>query len=240
MMMASLKKALRTVFEVCMNLKRNESCLVVSDSKKRELGLAFFEAAKSITEKSAYEEVLPPPRNGTEPLEQIGSSWKFFDVIILVTSKSFSHTKARKAACKAGARIASMPGLTEDMAKRALDVDYALMKKRSVKLARILEKGSKVRVTTALGTDLEFSIKKHKPFTDFGIYSKKGSFGNLPAGESGLAPDEGTANGILVVDACMGTGVLKEPVKITIKDGFAVKFEGKEGARVRKQFEGLG
>lgn len=40
-------------------------------------------------------------------------------------------------------------------------------------------------------------------------------------------PEEGKSEGILVVDASVaGIGTLQQPIKITIKNGFAVKMEG--------------
>ena len=75
------------------------------------------------------------------------------------------------------------------------------------------------------------SLKARKCKTDLGIYVKKGSFGNLPAGEAGMAPIEGTANGVYVVDATMASiGRLKKPLKFIVKNGYVIKVIGGKNA----------
>ena len=46
------------------------------------------------------------------------------DVFIAPTTRSLSHTTARKRASEAGARGATMPGVTEDMLARVMAVDF--------------------------------------------------------------------------------------------------------------------
>ncbi len=42
-----------------------------------------------------------------------------------------------------------------------------------------------------------------------------------------MAPQEGTSNGIFIIDKSIaGLGEVDKPVKITVKDGFATKIEG--------------
>ena len=77
---------------------------------------------------------------------------------ILLTSKSISHTKARKNACLNGARIASLPGATQDMIARCIDIDYSEMKKLTTKLSDIFRNSKKVRVITKLGTDITIPV----------------------------------------------------------------------------------
>ena len=54
------------------------------------------------------------------------------------------------------------------------------------------------------GTNISFFIKNRKWLSDNGIYTKKGDFGNLPAGEVFIAPLEEKTNGTIVVDASIG------------------------------------
>jgi leucyl aminopeptidase (aminopeptidase T) len=62
---------------------------------------------------------------------------------------------------------------------------------------------------------------------DTGLLLKKGDFGNLPAGEVYTAPVEGTAEGTLVFDGAIASvGILKKPVTVAVKEGFATSITG--------------
>ena len=238
----SLGKAADIVLKKCMGLKDNESILIVTDSKLRKIGDVFLESALKITDRAELEEIPIPKVDGSEPPEDIANDMLNYHVNILVTSKSLSHTNARKRASENGVRIATLPGINEEIMSRCIDIDYDALKDRTKKAAEILNKGNDVKITTSLGTNLNFSIKGRKACgDDAGIYNKRGSFGNLPAGESYIAPVEGTANGIYVVDASFaGIGKLASPIKVTVKNGYAVGFEGKESIKLKEMVDSVG
>lgn len=232
----SLKKAAYIVLKKCMGLKNNESILVVTDKKRRKLANVFLNGAKKITDKARLIEIKIGKVHGEEPEKKIAKEMLGYDVELLITTKSLSHTKARKNASKKGIRIASMPSITEDVAKRTLDVNYNKIRKLNKKLMKVLTKGKTVRVLTEKGTDLTMSIKGRKCFDDNGYYTKKGRFGNLPCGEIAIAPIEGTTKGILVIDASLsGFGRLKEQLVYHIDNGYVNKING----RFAKKLESL-
>lgn len=234
-----MKSASKIVFKDCFKLKSKESVLIITDKNKREIALSLKEAAEEISKNIFMIEMPVAKVNGQEPPLSIANLMKNFDVIVAVTTKSISHTKARVNACKTGARMATMPGITKDMFKRTIPVNYKEMRKITLKLQRLMDKTNLVKITSKLGTNLTFSIKNRLSLPDYGDLSKKGSFDNLPSGECFIAPVENSANGVYHVDVCMGTGLLKEPVKITMKNGIAIKFEGKYAKEVKDQFKGL-
>jgi len=231
-----------SALKTCIALKEEESFLVISDMPSRDIGVAFFEAAKQITEKSFHLEITQRKTHGSEPPQVVAKFMQSFDVIVIPTSRSMSHTRARREACLAGARIATLPGITEDIMLRTLVADYNQIKDFSVKIAEILDKGKNARITTPAGTDITFSIEGRGGHPDTGIIHKKGQFTNLPAGEAYIAPLEGTANGIVAVDgAIFSSGILEEPIKITVEDGFAEEISGNEYAkRLEEHFNKIG
>jgi len=214
----------------CLGLKKNESFLVVTDNKLLALGKAFLEAAKKITGKTRLIKIPIPKVHGTEPSKEVAEEMLNYDAELLITTKSLSHTNARINACKKGARIVTMPGITREILERTIDIDYDKLMKIHEKLGDIIDKGENVKIKTGFGTDLTFSIKGRKAFgRGSGLFTKKGSFGNLPTGEIFVAPVEGTANGTYTVDASFaGIGKLKSPIKIYVKNGYAVKINGKK------------
>lgn len=165
--------------------------------------------------------------SGTEPPEHAAALLLEYDVSIIMTSYSISHTEAREAACRKGRRIASMPGIEADMfaADGPMAADYALVRSESERLAAIVTAGSRVRVETDAGTNLSFSIAGRKGEADTGIFAMPGEWGNLPGGEAYAAPVEGTANGVMVVQKGWYPD-LTEDMTFTFEQGSVIKLEG--------------
>jgi len=232
-----LDKSCKIILNQCMNLKNDESCLIITDKKLHKIGRALFRNSLKIAKKSGLILVPIPEAHGAEPPSKVAKGMLNYDVILMPTTKSLSHTRARKNASKKGARIASMPGIAKDMMKRALNVDFNKIKYINEKLIKKLTNKNKIRVITKKGTDITFYLKGRKWIGDDGIYTKKGAFGNLPAGEIFVAPLEGKTNGTIIVDASIGgIGKVDKNINISIKDGFIV---GVKGGKVANQFKRL-
>jgi len=218
-----------------MNVKPDENVLVITDTKRLKIAEAFAYAATALEAKT-FILIMEPARRSGEPPKVVAEAMKAVDVVLLPTSRSLSHTDARREATKHGVRIASMPGITEDMMSiGGLTADYTQVAKLTNKVARILEKGETVKITTPSGTNLTMNIKDRPPLRDTGLYHKKGEWGNLPAGEVCLAPVEGTTQGTLVIDSMGAT--IKQPLKITVKDGWARKFTGPDAAKLEAKLK---
>lgn len=226
--MASLEKAAEVVLKKCMKLKENESCLIITDENKLKITKAFLKQAEKITKNVKLVQIPVGKVNGEEPPSNVAEQMKEFDVLIMPVTRSLSWTKAREEATNEGARAASMPSITEDIIERTIDVAYGDMKKTAAELARKLSIADEIKITTTSGTDLTLSVKNREWHgLDSGIYDKPGKWGNLPSGEVFVAPVEGTANGVIFIDASMaGVGKLDRSIEVEIKDGSAVKFSG--------------
>lgn len=237
--MTSLSEAAKVVLKTCLGLNSKEQCIVVCDSETFNLAKPFADEAARLCAESCILSMKPRSVNGEEPPKAVAEALKHADVALLITSKSLSHTDARRiASWEHDMRAASFPGATKDMLERCIDIDYEKMEKLCRHIYDLLKASTKVRVTTRLGTDLE--LFTGKCFTDTGVYKNKGDFGNLPAGEVGMGPKEGKGNGVMYVDATMGTGILKKPLKITIKDGFAVSIDGEESGKLKEMLKPFG
>jgi aminopeptidase len=211
-----------------MGAKKNESILVISDELKREIGLSIFENAKRLGYSSLYVEMKSGKISGEEPPDAIADLMKKFDIVFCPTAKSLTHTNARRAASRKGVRVATLPGITKEIMIRGLNADYKKIDALSMKLMGIINKGRNIRVTTPIGTDISFSIKDRKSIASKGLHHKKGESGNLPTGETFLAPVEGTANGVFIIDGSMaGLGLVKNSgLRIEVKNGFAANITG--------------
>ena len=135
--------------------------------------------------------MAPRQQHAEEPPKAVTEAMKRADVVIIPTSKSLSHTGARKAACNEGARVASMPGITRQMFRRGgLTADYIKVKRISEQVSKRLSLAKEIKIKTRAGCDFTARLTGRKGIADTGIIKKKGDFGNLPAGEGFIAPKE--------------------------------------------------
>ena len=220
-----------------MGLKSSESCLIITDSRLKKIGFELFKNSLNITKKSKLILIPIPESHGSEPPKDVAMQMLNYDVILMPTTKSISHTKARHNAIKKGARAASMPGITEGMMNRALNVDFNKMRLINEKLITKLKNKTNIKITTKKGTCIEFSLKGRKWLGDDGIMTKRKSFSNLPAGEIFIAPLEGKTKGKIVCDASVGgLGKVDKNIEIIVKGGF---IENINGGKIANQFKKL-
>jgi leucyl aminopeptidase (aminopeptidase T) len=234
MKLTAIDKAARIAILDCMGTKPDEKILIVSDAGKREIGLILFENAKQLGLQTLYCEMPPNERDGEEPPEDVALLMQSYDVVLCPTSTSLTHTTARRNASLNGARIATFPGITKEVMIRGLNADYKKIAALCLDLKEIIETGERIRVTAPGGTDLSFSIQGRTAYASKGLFHSMGESGNLPTGETFLAPVEGTANGIIVVDGSMaGLGLVENAnIRIEVKDGYATTISG--GALAKK------
>ncbi|PAE23890.1 aminopeptidase [Bacillus sp. 7894-2] len=180
---------------------------------------------------------MPPRKGHGDALpDAVAAAMKEADVIIAPTTYNIAHTKARHDAQKAGARVLILPEAHEDiLLSKGLRADFAELRPQVEKLADILTAGEFVHITTSLGTDLRFSIKGRsgRALTGFANSTDVSAAHCI---ESSIAPVEGTAEGILVVDGSIpGVGLMETPVEVVFKEGKAVSITGgREAEQFRK------
>ncbi len=215
-----------------MAIKEDETCLVVTDWRLYDIGRIFADVALEMCTEPHLLMMRERNSHGEEPPRLVADAMLDADVVLIPTYRSLSHTRARKEACNHGARVASMPQITEDILSRVSKADFSVLERDCAAWADILTRTSNVRVITDRGTDITFSIEGRDGTPDNGIYTDKGAFGNIPAGESFIAPVEGSAEGTIVVDGSMaGPGMLDEPITIRMEGGYATDITGGAGAR---------
>ncbi|MEA4883788.1 MAG: aminopeptidase [Clostridia bacterium] len=240
--MSDLSRAAAVAVRDCMGARPGETVLIITDEGARTVGTALFDAAKSMGCEAMVIEMIPRTRNGEEPPAPIGELMKHVDVVLAPTSKSISHTAAREAACAAGARVATLPGITEDCMARTLAADYRVVGDIAARVAEVLTRASVVHITNENGTDITMSLEGRTAGPDGGMYHEPGDFGNLPAGEAYIAPVEGSAQGVFVVDGAMaGPQHTGERITIYVVDGYATRIHGGSAAEsIEAMIAGLG
>jgi leucyl aminopeptidase (aminopeptidase T) len=237
--MTALETAAEKALSICMALKSDETLLVLADDTKQSIAGALYAVGRKLAAEAVLLTMPPRKVNGEEPPEAIAEIMGKYDVVICPTAKSLTHTHARRNACKMGARIATMPGITEDTMIRALNADYDIIAERTQRITEILTKGRIARITTAPGTNLTLPIQGISAISSTGLLREKGMGGNLPSGESYMMPEEGKSNGILVIDGSVASlgKISHEPIRVEIEDGLAVGFSG--GAQAEQLYKNL-
>lgn len=236
-----LQNAAKVALLDCLKAQPEDKVLIVIDEPMIQLGEVFFQEGQRLGLDVVIAKMTPRDNHGCEPPAAIAQAMAASDVVFCITSKSLSHTQARHNANAQGARVASMPGVTPEMMERALVADYNWIAAISEKIAQILTKGKKVQISSHHGTDLEFQIETRVGKPDTGLLHQPGCFGNLPAGETYIAPVEGTAQGILVIDGAMsGIGKLEEPLVMKVEKGLVVDVQGKDKDKLEQIFHKYG
>ncbi len=151
------------------------------------------------------------------------------DVFLAPTTKSLSHTRARGDANEAGARGATLPGITEEVFTTGLRADYDAIADHCEDVLAQVEGADEIRVTSPQGTDVTFRPGDREWLDDTGIVHEPGEFSNLPAGEVFVSPE--TADGTYVVDGTMMPhGLLEEgqTLEFDVEDGQVTRISDDE------------
>ena len=229
--MSELDRAITAVVRDCLGVRDGEEVLVIANPATTGLGERLRDEAQSAGAEAVLATMAERASHAGEPPRSIAEAMLAADVVLAPTVQSLSHTAARKAASEAGARIATLPGVTEEMLARVMSADMEGLRRNGGAIADRLTAGSEARLTCPNGSELRIGLEGREAIPDAGELTGPAAFGNLPCGEGFIAPVEGTTNGTLVVDGTIaGVGIPGEPVELTVENGFLVEAEGEEGA----------
>lgn len=231
--MKDFVKIAKTVLRQNLYVKQGEQILIVTDTESKDLARIFYQAGIALGNETMLVEMDTRSKSGEEPPRTISEAMKSAEIVLCITKHSLTHTKARKDASANGARVATMPGLTLDMlVEGAISADYSEVEKLTTEYCKLLEKGEHVDIKKG-NCMLSFSIKGRKAIPSTGVFRKMGESGNLPSGESYIAPIEDSANGTIIIDGSIaGLGVLSEPVTLEVENGKLIDASGERGKQL--------
>ena len=130
-------------------------------------------------------------------------------------------------------KMGHLPGITEDIMLRSVNVDFFNMKSTADLLISALKGAEQLHITTEAGTDVLIGVKDRMFSGDIGV--AEGQMCNLPCGEIYCAPIETRASGVIVFDASIGdVGLLKNPLKVFLHNGRITKFESEDIDLIKK------
>jgi aminopeptidase len=221
----SISKVAEIVVENCIRPKSSETLLILSDEKRKRIAQALFE--KSF-EKCNPLLILSKGEFPRTAIQAISES----DAVVLLTENNMETNPLLLKARKEGTKIINMPGVDEEVFRRAVSVDYTRLAQTTELLAKKMEGAKKVVVTNGAGTNLKFSIE-HKPIIrKDGMAKKLGEMIILPDGETCVSPIENSIEGILMVDASMcGVRKIVNPIELHVRNGRAFVYSDNSESR---------
>jgi leucyl aminopeptidase (aminopeptidase T) len=217
-----------------------EEILILTDTRITEymgvsaLLMAVMGAVRAVGAEAQMLTITARERANADLPRVAAEAMKAADGIFEATTMPAGHTYAAKEACAQGIRYLKLGSGTSyghnDGAYRLIPRSREELEEighRTAQLAEILEKGRKLHFTTAQGTDLRMEIGDGIVKNN-NAKAKKGVFDVLVPGLAGTLPNHGTSQGKLVVTASIAPiyEPLREPVVLTIEDGYITKIEG--------------
>jgi len=135
------------------------------------------------------------------------------------------------------ARYMELSGFNQDMIVRLIGrVDIQAIYEFQRRLARITSRVRRMRITTELGTDVEFENDPNRPVLVEGEVNGPGEY--MLFGQVDWAPIEESINGVVVIDGMIWPpiGILKNPVRLRIKDGRITEISGGPEAKALEKW----
>jgi leucyl aminopeptidase (aminopeptidase T) len=174
---------------------------------------------------------------GAEPPGAVAAMMLEAGAVIELTSLFIGSSRARRDATARGVRYLAMPGVRVETFRHGgpLDVDFERLRSDAERVGRAWGSAAGFRLTTPAGTDLRGSVADRPGRVLHGMATEPGAYMAPPDIESGTAPVEGTASGVVVIDGdllFMGRGPLREPVVLEVREGRVTGIEGAESRRL--------
>jgi leucyl aminopeptidase (aminopeptidase T) len=187
------------MFRECLQLKRGERVAVLDDGAQPALAAAMMSAAKELGGRPQLVKVRAG-RAHSSPVPEARKALLASDVVAAPTGASVSHSIEVTQARERGARVASLPGVTEQHFLHSMGGDFAAIRALVQGLRRHLEKAKSVWIRTPAGTNVKLNVQGRAWFPEDGDLSRPGSLGNIPFGEVPCAPRETVGQGEIAFD----------------------------------------
>ena len=167
----TLLESAHNILVNCMDARKGESVLIVTDSDTdKRISDSLFEAATSLGCEALHLNMNPRAQDGAELPVAVASAMRHADIIIAPTTRSLTHTKARREAQKAGSRMSSMPSITvKMMTEGGMKADFSKIEQRAEQMQKELAQAKEIRITTEKGCDITLDVSGCEWMADTGI-----------------------------------------------------------------------
>jgi len=225
-----------------MKAKEGETIAITCDTESDwAFATELEKAATKIGSRPILVRNKAPPHVGRAaepflPLESLTGVVANSDVWVELNGKWLLYSSVYEEAMKRKrTRYVCLVGMTRDMAVRCIgNVDVPVVLKFQRALQRITKEAHSMHYKTPAGSDVTFENDSKRPVLVEGDVSGPGEY--MLLGQVDWAPIEETINGTIVYDGSVNPpdelGLLKEPVKLDIRNGRVVRVHGSRSAGV--------
>lgn len=238
------RQGCRLILSQCLGLQPGDKLALFYDEETRECAELLVEAAteQHVVILPRYVEVAEQirlaglerlPMDDLEALDHSRAVLLCFDARLEATPY-----RKRLVQCGSDRRLGTMPGVTLEVLAHAVNVDYDHALRRCGDLALAMLVGDRCRLTSCVLDAGGGIVREHvlamrlgawarSPITSPGVILD-GTWGNLPGGETFIAPLENTANGTFVLNGAFSGCVLGpgEHILLHFVDGALRRIEG--------------
>jgi aminopeptidase len=217
----------RNAVGVCLRVQPSEKVCVITDEATLEIAAAIVREVEQlgspynawVLEDLAVRPLTDLPR---EILDDLETSQVSIFAVQAQRNELRSRIQMTDVVNRRKIRHAHMVNINRQIMLEGMRADFAKVDRLSVKVVEMVRKASKIRATTAAGTDLTADMNpNYKWLKTSGIISPE-KWGNLPGGEIFTTPGE--VNGTFVIDGVVGDylcakfGSLREnPLTVQVK-----------------------
>lgn len=220
----------RKLVSTCANVQPGEEVVIVTDFAGHRVAEAV--AAAALERTNSVNIIAMPPRSidGQEPTRAVAEAMKTADVLFTPVKQSITHTYATRNAIGGGARGIMLSQFNPGMLVHGgIEADFEVIRPLCFKVGELLAGADRVHLTTPAGTDLYLSVKGRASNPHCGLVRNRGDFTTVPNIETSSSPVEGSAEGVIVVDASIpyyGVGLVKTPIRFDVTNGRVSKISG--------------
>ena len=221
----------RKIVEEILGVQAGEQATIITDSDRPpSVTDALACSLRYVGAEVTVITTSPRDHGGIDPPPPVGGALLASQVVVSQTSFATFHTRTIRETLARGVRVCEFWGVTEDMMVRGgITEDPAWLERTSRHVAELMTAAKQAQLTTPEGTELRIELAGRKAIPLATTARNPGDFCSLPAGESAMAPLEGTATGKIINPYLVEhreIGRPRELLEIAIREGQAAEITG--------------
>ena len=229
-----LHRAATLIVRETLGVRAGENVVVVTDpGRSPHIAQALMDALRSVGAEAVLATIFLRP-GVKEPPPPVQAAIERADVVLAPTTVSMTYTDAVLEARRRGARVITMPLITEAAFARVAQVDLGELGALTRSVAARLQDARSLHLWSPLGTDLRVRLGDNPVDPIDGSCREAGDYEQVPPGVVSVLAVE--TEGVLVADAAVSpVGTLAAPIRFELRESRIRSIEGGAEARLLRR-----